>query len=145
MNQPDRSADEARILEIVDTMFDAISWSEGSPPDFDRFSAAVMAEAVLVPAARPAATTDIASFVKRMSGLHADGAMKTFTEKATKTQIRIFGNIAVAIGGFEAIADGSPGRGANVFLLVRDAGDWRIAAMAWDNESVDNPLPEDLG
>jgi Domain of unknown function (DUF4440) len=144
MSNPDYANDEARIVEIIDSMFAAVSWTEGRSPDFDRFSAAVRDDATIVPAARPAAPTNIASFVKRMSGLHTNRTMKTFVEKAGKTVIKLFGNVAVAIGGFEAVADGSRSRGVNIFLFIREAGDWQIAAMAWDNETPTAPLPEEL-
>ena len=141
MSTSNHAGDEARIVEIIGSLFDAISWAEGRPPDFDRFSAAVRDDAIIVPAARPAAPTDIVSFVKRMSSLHTSGAMRTFDERARKTVVKVFGNVAVAIGGFETVADGSTGRGVNAFLFIREASDWRIAAMAWDNETPTTRLP----
>jgi hypothetical protein len=144
MSNPDYANDKARIVELIEGMFAAVSWTEGHPPDLDRFSAAVRNDATIVPAARPAAPTNIGSFVKRMSGLHTNGTIKTFDEKARKTVVKLFGNVAVAIGGFEAVADGSRSRGANAFLFIREAGDWQIAAMAWDNETPTAPLPEEL-
>ncbi len=142
----DYTLDEERITEIVEGMFSHISWQEGSPPDLDSFAAAVRGDAVLVPAARPVVLTDIASFTGRMAALHAGGAIKTFDERAGRTQVWVFGNLAVAIGGFVLNADGSESRGANGFLLVRDGSgaDWQIAAMAWDNETAEHRLSEGL-
>jgi hypothetical protein len=142
--QPDYAADETRIVEIMDSMFEAISWNERSLPNFDLFMAAVRKDAVVVPASRPAAPTDIESFVNRMMGLHAKGVMKAFEEEGTKNCVKIFGNVAVAIGGFKAVVDGSTSRGANAFLFIREAGDWQIAAMAWDNETESTPLIAEL-
>jgi len=136
--------DKARILEIVEDMFAAVSWAPGKAPDFARFSASVRDDAVLVPASRPVATTSIAGFVERMTGLHAAGSMALFDERAGTTVVHVFGNLAVAIGAFDADADGSKSRGANGFLLVRNGHDWEIAAMAWDNESDSAPMPEEL-
>ena len=141
----DYAKDEARIREIVEQMFEAISWSGAKAPDFPAFSSAVRKDAVLVPAARPASPTDIDSFVARMSGLYDNGSMKTFDERANKTIVKVFGNLAVAIGSYQAQFDGGPvGRGANGFLLVRNEGDWQIAAMGWDSEDADKPLPAEL-
>jgi hypothetical protein len=144
MSKPECADDEARIVEIIENMFDAVSWVEGRPPDFDRFAAAVRDDATIVPAARPAVPTDIASFVKRMSGLHTNSTMKTFGERARKTVVKLFGNVAVAMGGFEAVADGARSRGVNAFLFIREGADWQIAAMAWDNETLATPLPEEF-
>jgi len=141
----DYTADESRIRQIVEKMFTAISWTETRPPDFDTFSQAVRKDAVLVPAARPASPTTIDTFVARMSGQHRSGAMKTFDERAHKTIVKVFGNLAVAIGSYEAQIDGGPiGRGANGFLLIRNDDDWQIAAMAWDSEGEGKPLPAEL-
>lgn len=137
--------DEARIREIVEQMFAAISWSGEKAPDFGTFSGAVRKDAVLVPAARPVSPTDIDSFVGRMSGMYDNGSMKTFDERANKTIVKVFGNLAVAIGSYHAQFDGGPiGRGANGFLFVRNEGDWQIAAMGWDSEDETKPLPADL-
>jgi hypothetical protein len=139
------AADESRIVDIINAMFDAISWSDSSQPDFQKFTAAVRSDAIVVPSARPAAPTDIAAFVKRMSELHSKGTMKSLEETGLKNRVKVFGNIAVAIGSFRAKIDGSISRGANAFLFIREAGDWQIAAMAWDNESASTPLTAELG
>jgi hypothetical protein len=109
--QPDYAADEKRILTIVDSMYRAISWNDGVQPDFDRFRAPVRNDAVLIPASRPARPTDIKSFVNRMRRLHTEGVMKTFEEVGIKNTVSIFGNIAVAMGSFKALVDGSAKRG----------------------------------
>lgn len=141
----DYARDEARIREIVEQMFEAISWSETKAPDFEAFAGSVRKDAVLVPSARPASPTDIDTFVGRMRGQYEGAGMKTFDERANKTVVKIFGNLAVAIGSYQARIDGGPvGRGANGFLFVRDGGDWQIAAMGWDNEGEDKPLPAEL-
>jgi ketosteroid isomerase-like protein len=137
--------DEDRIREIIGQMFEAVSWSETKAPDFTAFASAVRKDAVLVPSARPANPTDIKTFVDRMSGQHSSGAMKDFDEKAHKTKVTVFGNLAVAIGSYVARIDNGPlGRGANGFLFIRNDGDWQIAAMSWDNESEEKPLPPEL-
>jgi hypothetical protein len=141
----DYAQDEARIREIVEQMFEAISWSDTKAPDFDAFASAVRKDAVLVPSARPVSPTDIDTFVGRMSGQHSSGGMKTFDERANKTIVKVFGNLAVAIGSYQAQIDGGPiGRGANGFLLIRNEGDWQIAAMSWDSEGDGKPMPAEL-
>jgi Domain of unknown function (DUF4440) len=140
----DYAADEKRILEVIDSMYLSISWNDRVLPDFDRFTAAVRNDAVVVPASRPAAPTDIKSFVNRMSGLHVGKTMKSFEEAAHRNTVKVFGNIAVAMGSFTALVDGSANRGVNAWLFIRDAGDWQIAAMAWDNETASTPLTGEL-
>ncbi|ABQ66869.1 hypothetical protein Swit_0501 [Rhizorhabdus wittichii RW1] len=141
----DYAKDEARIREIVEQMFEAINWSADKAPDFTAFAAAVRKDALLAPSARPVSPTDIETFVGRMRGQYESGGMKTFDERANKTIVKVFGNLAVAIGSYRAQIDGGPiGRGANGFLLVRNDGDWQIAAMGWDSEGEDKPMPAEL-
>jgi hypothetical protein len=143
-NQPGFAADEKRILAIIDSMYRAISWNDGVQPDFDRFRAAVRNDAVVIPAARPAGPTDIESFVDRMRRLHAEGVIKTFEEAGIKNTVKVFGNIAVAMGSFKALVDGSANCGVNAWLFIREGGDWQITAMAWDNETAATPLTGEL-
>jgi hypothetical protein len=139
-------ADARAIEAIITQLFNAISWDPVTPPDLAAFAAPVLPDAALVPSARPPAVTSIKTFSAMMAGQHAAGAMQTFQERPLATRIFVFGNIAVALGGFEMRIDGgAPGLGANAFLLIRDAADWKIAAMAWDSARPGQPLPESLG
>lgn len=142
--QSDLTDDRAQIQKIIDDMFVAISWREGNMPDLVAFGGAVRDEAVLIPSARPIATTSIGPFVERMSQLHSSGNVVSFQESSGKTLITSFGNIAVAIGAFDTQIDGVSGRGVNAFLFVRDADEWQIAGMAWDNEADAKMIPEEL-
>ncbi|PWG03497.1 DUF4440 domain-containing protein [Sphingosinicella humi] len=135
MTDSTHSQDESEIIAIVARMFDAISWNPDQGPDLDGFAQPVLPEAILVPSARPAAPTDIVSFTDRMRRLHAESAMATFSEKPLTTVVHLFGNIAVAIGGYEMQVDGdAPARGANAFLFVRTETGWKVAGLAWDSE-----------
>lgn len=141
----DYTQDEDHIRDIIAQMFEAVSWSETKNPDFAAFASAVRKDAVLVPSGRPANPIDIETFVDRMSDQHSSGAMRIFDEKAHKTKVMVFGNLAVAFGSYEARIDNGPlGRGANGFLFVRNDGNWQIAAMGWDSESENKPLPPEL-
>lgn len=141
----DLADDVASITEIVADMFDAISWSPDNQPDFERFAKAVHECAVLVPSARPIVPSSIADFVDRMRSQHSAGSMETFDERPLKTSVLLFGNMAVALGGYEMrVNGGAPSRGANAFLLAREDGHWRIVSMAWDSERDGVRLSEHL-
>lgn len=140
------SADARAIEAIIASLFDAISWDPATPPDLAAFAAPVLPDAALVPSARPPAITSIQAFSAMMAGQHQSGGMKVFAERPLTTRTLLFGNIAVALGGFEMRIDGgAPGHGANAFLFVRDGDSWKIAGMAWDNAREGQPLPESLG
>ena len=71
--------------------------------------------------------------------------LRSFAEAVLGVEVRIFGNMAVAIAGCEITEnDADVNRGVEMFLLVKDTGAWRIAAQAWDTERDGRRLPADL-
>jgi hypothetical protein len=138
-------SDEEQIKEIVAQLFEAISWGDGNPPAFDSFAEPFLSTAAMVPSARPVVPTTISAFVERMAAQHASGGMANFDERPLGTHVRVFGNIAVALGGYEMrVNGGEASRGANAFLFVRDEGRWVIAGLAWENESDGAVLAADM-
>ncbi len=78
-----------------------------------------------------------------MKGL-AEIKLRSFAE-TLGAEVRIYGNIAVAIVGCEITEnDADVNRGVEMLLLVKDTGAWRIAAQAWDTERDGRRLPADL-
>lgn len=139
------SEDERAIRALIADGFDAISWSPDTPPDWGRFFGPYLDGAAMVPSARPAGFTDPASFRERMTGQREGGAMTRFEEAMLGCEVRVFGSIAVASASFEmSVNGGAPSRGVNMYLCVKDAGSWKIAAVAWDNESDAVPIPDAL-
>jgi hypothetical protein len=81
-----------------------------------------------------------------MEGLRASGRLRSFEETMLGAKILVFGNVAVALGACEMVENGSEvTRDVSGFLFIKDDGDWRIAAQAWDVEREGNALPEELG
>jgi hypothetical protein len=141
MSQSDIDA----IAAIIRGMFDAVGWDRARGADWAAFGAPVRPDAVILPSARPAQATTLAAFAERMGGLRERGVIETFAETIIGVDVQVFGNVAVARAAYATAVNGqADGRGLNVFLLVKDAGAWSIAALAWDNESATTPLPEEL-
>ena len=134
--------DTAAIGRIIDTMYAALCWSPERPPDWDAFRAVFREDAVLYPSARPTTPTTVEPFIARMSDLRAGGEIVRFDEEKFKDSLLVFGNIAVALSSYAATIDGKrQSRGINALLLTKDAGEWRCAAMAWDGEDEEKPIP----
>ncbi|MFN4140201.1 nuclear transport factor 2 family protein [Aestuariivirga sp.] len=133
--------DEQEILDILRQQYASLSWTPSKPGDWQRFLAVFLPDAVLFPSARPVRKQSTAEFVQRMTDL-AKGSLATFDEKLLGTRILVFGNVAVAVAGSEVVEnEATVSRGVEMALLVREAGSWKIAAQAWDNESRANRLP----
>jgi hypothetical protein len=72
-------------------------------------------------------------------------AENDFYETEIQRQMHRFGNIIQAFSTYEArnSLDGPPvARGINSFQLMYREERWWIVSVMWDNESKDNPIPE---
>jgi hypothetical protein len=134
-------ADVDAIKALIARQFESLCWQPGQPAAWDQFACDFLAGAPLYPSARPARAQSAAAFVERMRAL-SNGALKSFHEQVVGAEVRVFGNIAVAIAGCETLENGSErNHSVEMLLLVKDDAGWKIAAQAWDKVTPDNPLP----
>jgi hypothetical protein len=140
-----REEDEAAIRSIIAVQFQCMDWEPDRPADWSRFTSLFFPETTLIPAARPAKRQTIDAFVERMKGLEADGTLRSFRERMLGSTIHVYGNVAVAVAACEMTEnDQETTRDVSCFLFVRDEGEWRIAAQAWDLATSTQPIPPDL-
>jgi hypothetical protein len=60
-------------------------------------------------------------------------------------EVRVFGNVAVALAAGEMIENGTEvQRAVEMLLLIKNEGAWQIVAQAWDTESQAKPIPTHL-
>lgn len=136
--------DEASIRSLIKAHFDALGWDRGGKPDWQRFSADFLPEALLFPAARPVQVRSLDQFRTRMDSV-AEGPLRTFEERTLGMRILAFGNVAVVLAASEMLENGSDvNHDVSGYLLVKSAGEWKIAAHAWDKASEERPVPEEL-
>jgi hypothetical protein len=75
----------------------------------------------------------------------AKSKLRSFKEDVLGHQIRVFGNVAVAVAGCQITENGKEiNRGVEMMLLIKEEGTWRIVAQAWDIESDLKKMPIDL-
>lgn len=126
-------SDYKSIRELIESQFDALTWSTGDSPAFDRFKEGFFGEGTLVPARRPAKKTSVDDFVKRMRALQSDGTLASFSESGDPLLIQTVGNVAVALAACEMTENNDlVTRDVSAFLLVKTDGSWFIVAQAWD-------------
>jgi len=66
---------------------------------------------------------------------HTPNAMLTSEKK----------NLAVAVAACEMTEnEARVNRGVEMMLLIKDGGEWKIVAQAWDTENESRPIPTDL-
>jgi ketosteroid isomerase-like protein len=143
--QTDEHRDDVRAIEaLVARQFASLTWAPGTSADWDAFAADFFPDASLYPAARPAKRQTIEAFVLRMKGL-AGTKLRSFHEAVLGTEIRVFGNVAVAVAACEMTENGADvRRSVEMLLLVEDEGAWRVASQAWDTEGPSKPVPARL-
>lgn len=71
-----------------------------------------------------------------------------FSEVEVAQESVVFGNVARLTSVYEytrqSAAGTVRGRGVNFFTLVRDAGQWRVMSIVWDNERPGLSLPPEV-
>jgi hypothetical protein len=143
--QNDPTADDRRAIEaLIARQFASLNWTPHAPADWRGFAADFVSGASLYPAARPAKRQTVEAFVERMHGLV--GELQSFHERVLGTEIRIFGNVALAVVACEVTENETDiSRSVEMLLLVKDEGQWRIVSQAWDRATAENPVPEIWG
>jgi hypothetical protein len=132
------------IRAVISRQFKSLCWQPETSGDWEAFAADFFPGAALYPAARPAKPQSPRGFVERMQGL-AGTTLQTFNEAPLGIDVRVFGNVAVAIAGCEMTENNTTvNRGVEMMLLLKTEGRWMIVAQAWDVAKQDRPLPHYL-
>jgi len=141
----DGAVDIAAIRAVIAAQFAALVWQPGTAPDYAPLLEGFVDDARLYPARRPLAPQSATEFCARLDRLRANGELASFAEHLLGVEIRVFGNVAVALAGCAMLEnDSGTSRDVSGFLLVRDQARWRIAAQAWDYERPGLALPAHL-
>ena len=71
-----------------------------------------------------------------------------FSEVEVSQESVVFGNVARLTSVYEftwqSPQETRRGRGVNFFTLVREAGQWRVMSIVWDNERPGLSLPPEV-
>ena len=140
----ERAADLKAIRDLIDRQFASMSWSVGGGPDTALFKSDFVSGSPLYPAGRPVSVQSPDEFMERMGEL-ARTTLPSFHERVIGTQILVFGNVAVAAAaGEQTDNEGEVNRSVEMFLLVKSGGHWKVAGQAWDKETSNTPIPDEL-
>jgi Putative lumazine-binding len=138
------SGDIQLIKALVARQFAALSWRLDKEADWEAFKGDFHPEAALFASARPARGQTPGAFAARMKSL-SQTSLRSFDETVLGVDVRVFGNVATASVGCEALENGAEmNRNVEMMLLVKEEGRWKIVAQAWDKASSTLPLPGDL-
>lgn len=144
IDEVETTDDTQQICQLIDQMFVAISCDKNKAANWQDFASRCADGVSMFPSARPINRISIDAFTNMMQRQMDDGSIETFSERTLGHHVQVFGNIAVVMSAYEAtVNNGSPSRGVNAFLLVKDET-WSIVAMAWDSETNDIKIPDRL-
>lgn len=130
------------IRDIIARQFASLNWQEGGGPDGAAFTADFHGDARLFASARPAKAQTADAFIQRMENLSST-VLRSFAERVTGAEIRVFGNVAVAVAACENIENGQDtNRNVEMLMLVKQDARWQIVAQAWDKATAELPLPD---
>lgn len=139
------NTDIVSIRALIAAQFKALQWQSGGIPDYAPLFEGFVAEARLFPARRPLVSQSPREFCDRLDRLRQTGVLVQFEERMLGIDVQIFGHVAVALVGCEMVENGDTvTRDVSGFLLLKDDGEWRIAAQGWDFERDGLALPETL-
>jgi hypothetical protein len=137
--------------EVVDKLYDLVSFYPGQEVNWDRVSALFIEDAVIVLRTTRKETTifnvdgfvaDFIQFIDRAQ------AYKTgFTEKIIRKKSVIMGDMAHILVLYEAYIPGStnpPQRGVDSFSLIQKDNRWWIVSVINEIPTLEVPIPEVL-
>lgn len=137
--------DDIQAIEtVIARQFGSLNWTPETTGDWSAFAADFHPDARLYPAARPARSQSVDTFVARMKGL-AGNELRSFRETVLGSDIRVFGHVATAAVACEMIEnDVEVSRSVEMLLLIKTEGVWHIVSQAWDKAVDAQPIPSDL-
>lgn len=148
--------DGASVDTIVTGLYACVSHGPEYEPNWKRMRALFLAKAIVVPPKRPdaeaLAVLDVDAFEARIRAYIAGRRQRReplgFTEREIARLENCFGRVCQVFSTYETVRsprDKEPfARGVHTIQVVSDGNRWWIAALAWDNERADNPIPPEL-
>ena len=144
MHTNQQDGDEQAIQALIGSHFEGLKWTPTTRPVWASFATDFLPGASLFPASRPVQAKTLDAFIERMNNVARD-ALQSFKEHTLGMEILVFGNVAVVLAASEMIENESEANhDVSGYLLVKDEGEWRIAAHAWDHASEQMPVPDHL-
>jgi len=138
--------DEAEVAAVLARFLRAVSFGPGGSPNYGalRNMFSVGARLIKNSAAVPEIST-VHEFIASRHEQAATGRLTSFEETEVADITEVFGNIAHRLSTYDkrGILDGVEfaARGVISTQFIRTPEDWRISAMAWDDERPGLTLP----
>ena len=129
---------QVALDEVTRVFFGAFTNKHGAP-NVDALGKLFIPQAVITKRSSAACEImTVAQFIAPRLKLLTEGALKDFEEWETSARTEIFGGIAQRFSTYEkaGVIAGQPftGRGVKTIQFIQLDGEWRISALAWEDE-----------
>lgn len=138
--------DSADIQTAIDALYAVISGPVGQARDFDAMREMFMEGAAMGAVGAGEGGNGAGGVISLDDYIERSGAWLVengFTERATRTEIEQWGEIAYARSAYEGV-NGVTGEvflvGVNYITLFKIDGDWKVASILWRTETGDWPV-----
>jgi hypothetical protein len=130
---------EAELERLSAAFFAAVSFEDGSRPDYDAIRDLFISAGMLIRNTGDAPeVTSVDEFIAPRSALVDSGALTSFDEGELEAVNHTFGTVAHRWSSYEkrGVLDGDAfaARGAISTQFVLTPDGWRMSSMAWDDE-----------
>jgi len=146
-----RQSDVATIDGLVKALYESVSFSAGSQPDYSRLRSLFHPDGRMIPSKGErdpgVRVMDVETFIVRsredvvIGGLERRG----FVETEVARRMQSFGSIVHLFSTYESrysAADPAPiQRGINSIQMVKEGNRWWILSILWEVERPGNPMP----
>ncbi len=144
------SETEKSAEQVIDTLYDLVSFEKGNSPDWQKVRQLFFDEAVieLRTSRTELALFDLDGFINDFKKFIESANVEEtgFTETILKKHGKVFGNVAWFSVLYEAEVTGTKrkNQGVDHISLVKMEDKWRIISITNEIPSETNPLPEEL-
>lgn len=145
---PALADDRADVEAAVNAVYEVISGPVGEARDFDAMRAMFLPGAVMGPVGPGpdgngrGLTMDVDGYIERSGTFLVENG---FTERATRTEITIYGELAYVRSAYEGV-HGDTGEiivtGVNFMTLFKVESEWKFASLLWRSASEDWPVEQ---
>ena len=142
-------ADKAALDQLTTHLYAAFGNRDGKVPDLDRLHGLFLPACVISKVVAP--TTEIqglSEFIEQRRPLLSGGRLLDFAEWEIGEHTWACGNVAgrCSLYAKSGVLDGVAfsTRGIKNLQFVRWNGEWRISALAWDDERPDLRIPDSV-
>jgi hypothetical protein len=131
--------DKESIDQIVRKFFNLFTNADGRSPDLRELTELFLPEGIIIKnVSRTTEVFSVESFIRPRQKILTDGTLMEFREEELSERSEIYGSIAQRFCTYKksGILSGVwfETHGAKTFQFVRKEGEWKISAVAWDDE-----------